>query len=177
MRPYSYAPSDLRIHPQIYSSPSIGFDNQDVRHIVPSQQVTAMPSIQENSQLASHDLNTISSRRDLQWLTTTSTDMRTQSPFSTSSPHPSIPTYYPSQPTPPNITLNPQSSFDEPPSVGASMSHSQFVPAAYSTANLPPSTSRSQKAKKASSSNPTKPKGTPGRKRKFQDHEVRSCSK
>ena len=114
-----------------------------------------------------HDLSTISRRSDLDWLTTTNTEIRTQSPHNTSSPRPPM---YPSQPTPPNVAINPQRSGENPSSSAATSGHPHFRHHDLS-GNL---RSQSRGNKKGSSSNPSKPKGTPGRKRKFQDHEVKT---
>ena len=172
-RSYPYGSSDGRIPAQEYISPSntlIGNVNQ--RQIVAgSQSIAPMPSISENQTL-DHDLPTVFSRSDMQWLTTSSTDMRTQSPLNTSSPRSKMPPLYPSQPTPPNVSLLQQSSLDDSPS--ASLGRHQFRQ--QTTPGTSSQAAPSSRSKKASSSNPTKPKGTPGRKRKFQDHEVRAVT-
>ena len=130
-----------------------------------------MPVAQDNQH---HDLPTVAARSDLQWLTTSSTDMRTQSPLNTSSPRPKMPPLYPSQSTPPNVSLLPQGPLDDvPTSSAAAIGHLQFSQSAFAgdvAAQLVPPIPRSKKS--SSAADPPKKKGTPGRKRKFQDHEV-----
>jgi len=126
-----------------------------------------MPGVPDSQH---HDLPTVVSRSDLQWLTTSSTDMRTQSPLNTSSPRPKMPPLYPNRSTPPNVSLVAQGTLDDVPSNTATISHLQFPQSGFTDGA---SLQRSKKSS-AASTNPPKKKGTPGRKRKFQDHEVGS---
>ena len=159
--------------PQDFRLSSGTFDNES--QIAPgSRAVVAMP-VSQNSQ--HNDLTTVVARSDLQWMTTSSTDMRTQSPLNTSSPRPKMPPIYQSQVTSSNISLIAQRSLDDETSGAGALGHHQFAQSSYGrgTSQIVPPLQRSKKTA-AASTNPPKKKGTPGRKRKFQDHEVNNLN-
>ncbi|XP_078491965.1 transcription factor protein isoform X1 [Ciona intestinalis] len=151
LRAYPYGPaSDLGIHQPLYGS------SGDLRQI---QQPMAgiPPSYGEATHNQSHDLPTVMSRPDLQWLVTTSNvGMRTRTPPNTvSSPH---------------VGRTDESS-------AITISHHDLPHHRFQQGELPPPLQRTNTGNKrvkmeANSAVPPRPKGTPGRKRKFQDHEL-----
>ncbi|XP_076816259.1 uncharacterized protein LOC143462102 [Clavelina lepadiformis] len=176
-RPYTYgATVETSIPPHLYdstiSSPG-GYGSQgDLRQIGGSQPILGMSGYGENQLNSHHDLPAIINRPDLQWITTSNTDLRTQSPNNSSSPRINPPPAYNNHTSPPNRTVHPQSSLEDAASSTAIITHHHLSAHGFSSASANPPPLQRVRKKTPIGTIPPKPKGTPGRKRKFQDHEL-----
>uniref|UniRef100_H2YSV4 BZIP domain-containing protein n=1 Tax=Ciona savignyi TaxID=51511 RepID=H2YSV4_CIOSA len=147
LRTYPYGPpSDLGYPQPLYGS------SGDLRQI--PQPMAGIPPGYEHNANQTHDLPTIIRRPDLQWLVTTSNvGLRTR--------------------TPPNTVSSSHVGRMEETSSSVTISHHDLPNQRFQADQFPPPLQRStNKRAKLDSSGQTRPKGTPGRKRKFQDHEL-----
>jgi len=118
------------------------------------------------------DLPVVLNRPDLQWLVTTSNvDIRTLTPPNTvSSPHVGMPPRYHAQPGSPSTQPVGHHMMDDRSTSSATISHHHILPRYQNASERP---TQSTAAKRGTTvAGQTKPKGTPGRKRKVPDHEV-----
>lgn len=149
-------------------SPGMSGSNNDLRNMGMISHVS--PPNDPHYPASSHDLTTVASRPDLQWMVTTSNiDMRTVTPPNAMVSHAGQ--YNPGLTS--NVTNSSMAdiSHHPPPPYGriqsSLRSHRDIGPSSSTGISHRGPGSRNHK-----SSLPSKPKGTPGRKRKVEDHQV-----
>ena len=148
------------------------FDFQNKSGDLYSNNFSSQPSNMANNfvnpaQFPQHDLPAIATSTDLQWITTSDTNIRLQSPLDPSSPKTSISPSYSSRSTSSTLFSSEYRSLDSAPEV--TISHHKFS----SQSDNAVEDNLGKKLPEKAPEPPKKTKGTPGRKRKFQDHEVK----
>ena len=164
---YSFEPSNSEpVFGNSYSFEDDTFPNRE--NIDANEDFTQAPNAADNFQNSLLDrkvLPEILNCFDMQWITSSSTDVRIQSPVNTSpksSTAPAHPYQSLSSPAEPTRTKN----IAKPDSVDRNPCQP--------TNQVESTKTSTPQAKPISKPISSKPKGTPGRKRKYQDHEV-SC--
>lgn len=131
------------------------------------QSLNMTNNFSNSPQFLQQESPSIATSTELDWITTSNTDIKIQSPLDPSSPRTSMSPLYSSRSKSSMLIQSSGSSFERS-SPDVSISHHEFPTSSDSMGKYTNATSPAVKPVEP----PKKTKGTPGRKRKFQDHEV-----